>query len=68
MVSPFNKILSELDWRTYHNAAKSDYDKRRAQKFANMRDKEFNKQFEYSDNKNGNFIRMQGEIVKILFS
>ena len=56
-----NKILSELDWRTYHNAAKSDYDKRRSQKFANMRDKEFNKQFEYSDNKNGNFIRMQGD-------
>ena len=54
-------ILSELDWRTYNNAAMKDYDKKRAQKFANARDKKFNDEFEYSDHKNGNFVRMQGD-------
>lgn len=54
-------ILSELDWRTYHRAALKDYDKNRAKKFAAMRDKLFNDQYEYSDNANGNHIRMQGD-------
>lgn len=53
-------VLSELDWRTYHNAAMKDYDKKRAQKFADMRDSKFNSEYGYEDSKNGNYIRMQG--------
>lgn len=56
-----NKVLSELDWRTYHSAAVKDYDKKRANKFAAMRDKKFNDEYEYSDNVNGNHMRMQGD-------
>lgn len=56
-----NKVLSELDWRTYHNAAVKDYDKKRANNFALMRDKKFNDEFEYNDNPNGNYMRMQGD-------
>ena len=29
-------ILSELDWRTYNNAAMKDYDKKRAQNLFSM--------------------------------
>ena len=53
-------VLNELNWRTYHNAAMKDYDKKRAQKFADKRDELFNSEYEYNDHKNGNFIRMQG--------
>ena len=53
-------VLNELNWRTYHNAAIKDYDKKRAQKFADKRDELFNSEYEYNDHKNGNFIRMQG--------
>lgn len=56
-----NEALSELDWRTYHNAAMKDYDRKRANKFANMRDKKFNDEYEYEDHSNGNFMRMQGD-------
>ena len=55
-----NEVLKELDWRTYDRASKKDYDKQRAQKFADMRDKTFNNEYEYNDHKNGNHIRMQG--------
>lgn len=57
-----NKVLSELDWRTYHNAANKDYDRKRARKFADMRDKKFNDEYEYNDSPKGNFMRMQGGI------
>ena len=53
-------VLNELNWRTYHNAAMKDYDKKRAQKFADKRDELFNSEYGYNDHKNGNFIRMQG--------
>lgn len=54
-------ILSELDWRTYHNAAMKDYDKKRAQKFGDMRNKVFNDEYAYDDHKNGNHISMVGD-------
>jgi hypothetical protein len=49
-----------LDWRTYHNAAMKDYDRERAQRFADMRDKAFNDEYGYDDHKNGNHIAMIG--------
>lgn len=53
-------VLNELNWRTYASAAMKDYDKKRAQKFADKRDELFNSEYGYNDYKNGNFIRMQG--------
>ena len=56
-----NKLLNELDWRTYHSAAMKDYNKKRAQKFADMRNKLFNDEYGYDDHKKGNHIGMVGD-------
>lgn len=54
--------LNELDWRTYDRAAKKDYNKKRSNDFALMRDKVFNDEHEYNDHRNGNHMRMQGDV------
>ena len=54
-----NKILSELNWKTYDRASKQDYDPKRAERFADMRNDVFNSEFGYDDSKSGNHIRMQ---------
>lgn len=53
-----NKILSELDWKTYQNAAKKDYNPKRAKDFAQAARDAFNKDYEYSDDK-GNYVGMR---------
>jgi hypothetical protein len=54
-----NKILSELNWKTYDRASKQDYNSKRAEKFADRRNDVFNSEFGYDDYKSGNHIRMQ---------
>lgn len=51
------KIISELDWKTYQNAAKKDYNPKRAREFAQAARDTFNKDYEYSDD-NGNYVGM----------
>lgn len=52
------KIISELDWKTYQNAAKKDYNPNRARDFAQAARDTFNKDYEYSDDK-GNYVVMR---------
>lgn len=51
------KILSELDWKTYQNAANKDRNPKRAKEFSDMARDRFNDQYEYEDDK-GNMVKM----------
>lgn len=44
-----DSILTELDWKTYANAAQKDKDPRRANEFARAARDKFNSEFEYRD-------------------
>lgn len=52
------KVLTELDWKTYQNAANKDYNHIRGKKFANAAVNKFNDEYGYNDD-NGNTISMQ---------
>lgn len=43
-----NKILTELDWKTYQNAAHKDYNPKRGKEFSKMAAYKFNKNFGYN--------------------
>lgn len=53
-----HKILTELDWKTYQNAANKDYNPKRASKFAKAASDAFNKEYEYDDD-SGNYVGMK---------
>lgn len=51
------KVLNELDWKTYQNAANKDYNPMRAREFSQAALDKFNSEYAYDD-KNGNTVSL----------
>ena len=51
-------VLNELDWKTYQNAAKKDYNPIRAREFSQAALDKFNSEYAYDD-ENGNTVSLR---------